>query len=79
MTGAKGIALVYPNVSHSGESFNDSAYVKSIDSIESRAGFDFFSNVPSAFQTSAESNTSWSSFTSTSNISTVTGNNWGSF
>ena len=79
MTNAKGIAFVYPNVSHSGESYTDSQYIKSIDSIETRTGFNFFASVPSNLQVSAEANTSLTTFTSGSNINSVSGSNWGSF
>ena len=51
ITAAKGCAYVYTNESHSG---SYSSGHTSIDSIELRAGFDFFPNVPSALQDSAE-------------------------
>lgn len=54
MTAAKGIAYVYTNESHTGESYYASSYVTTIDAIESRAGFDFFSNVPKTLQDAAE-------------------------
>jgi len=53
MTSAKGIAYVYTNEAHSGN-YYDSEYVKTIDAVEARAGFDFFANVPSSLQNSAE-------------------------
>ena len=53
MTLASGCAYVYTNKSHSGEQY--SSGLTSIDSIEERAGFDFFPNVPAALQTTAES------------------------
>ena len=54
MTAASGIAYVFSNEAHSGN-YYDAAYVSTIDAIEARAGFDFFPNVPSSLQTSAES------------------------
>lgn len=37
-------------------------YAVSVDEIEEYTGFDLFTNLPSALQTSAEANTSWSAF-----------------
>ncbi len=37
-------------------------YAVSVDTIEEYTGFDLFTNLPSALQTSAEANTSWSAF-----------------
>lgn len=62
ITGAQGIAFVYTNEAHNGN-YYDNSYVTSIDAIEVRAGFDFFANVPSGVQASAEANTSHSWFT----------------
>ena len=61
-TAAQGIAFVYTNEAHSGN-YYDSAYVTSIDAIETRAGFDFFAAVPDNLETAAEANTSASWFT----------------
>lgn len=79
MTGATGIAFVYSNESHSGDNYNDSKFVTSIDAIETRAGFDFFANVPPSLQTTAEQNGSLNVFNMNSNISSVSSNNWGAF
>lgn len=81
ITGAKGIAFVYTNESHTGASYYDSSFVTSIRAVEERAGFNFFANVPSGYQNAAETNTSHTWFTgvSSSNVSGVTDNNWGSF
>ena len=79
ITGAKGIAFVYTNESHIGSSYNDSQFVTTIDAIEERTGFDFFAAVPTNHQNSAEANADASWFTSGSNISSIGGNNWGSF
>ena len=80
ITGAQGIAFVYTNEAHSGN-YYDSTFVTSIDAIETRAGFDFFAGVPDNLENTAESNTNHNWFTgqSSSNISSVTENNWGSF
>ena len=86
ISATKGIAFVYPNVSHTGENYYDDAYVTSIHVIEQRAGFDFFANVPGdtagGLQYTAEDNTNHYWFTgqgTPNNISGVSGNNWGSF
>lgn len=80
VTDAKGIAFVYTNEPHY-DSYDDSGYVRSIDSVEARAGFDFFPRVPSTLQEQAESNTNPSWFTtgssSYSSISPVGGTDWG--
>ena len=81
-TSAQGIAFIYTNEAHTTGNYYDSTYVTSIDAIETRAGFDFFANVPSSVQTAAESNTNHYWFTgqgSPNSISSVTGSNWGSF
>ena len=52
MTAASGCAYIFTNESHSGESYSDG--ITTIDAVEARAGFDFFPNVPSALQTTAE-------------------------
>ena len=62
-TSAQGIAFVYTNESHAGANYYDSAFVTSIDAIETRAGFDFFARVPSNLQATAEANTSHAWFT----------------
>lgn len=82
VTGAKGIAFVYTNESHSGSKYYDSAFVTTIDAIEQRAGFDFFATVPTSYQNSAESNTNHSWFTGVTTQNSIPGindNTWGSF
>lgn len=93
VTGAQGIAFVYSNQAHitknTGLTYygtdtqtGNECFVTSINAIEERAGFDFFANVPAAYQDSAESNTNHSWFTgqsSPSNISSVSNTLWGSF
>ncbi|MBR6345850.1 MAG: DNA/RNA non-specific endonuclease [Bacteroidales bacterium] len=62
--------------------YSDSAYanyVVSVNQIETWTGLNLFHNLPDSIEETAESNTSWSSFQSYSNINSVSGNNWGSF
>ncbi|MBQ1647089.1 MAG: DNA/RNA non-specific endonuclease, partial [Bacteroidales bacterium] len=61
MTGASGKAFIYTNENHPSVStmpYNHADYVTTIDAIESRAGFDFFKNVPDQYEASAENGTS---------------------
>lgn len=50
MTAAKGAAYIYTNESHSGQTYNNSAFRTTIDAIELRTGFNFFANIPAEFQ-----------------------------
>jgi DNA/RNA endonuclease G (NUC1) len=81
ITGAKGIAFVYTNQSHSNTTYygtdGSESFVTSIDAIEERAGFDFFSHVPASYQSTAEKNKDHSWFTGVSNLSSISDNNWG--
>ena len=52
MKDAKGVAYLFENKPQSG-SYN--LGVTTIDAVEQRSGYDFFTNVPEAFQTAAES------------------------
>lgn len=52
MTSAKGIGYIFTNEAHSGMSYSQGA--ATIDSIEERAGFNFFANVPESLQNTAE-------------------------
>jgi DNA/RNA endonuclease G (NUC1) len=52
MTSASGCAYLFTNEAHSGDSY--SSFITTIDAVEQRAGFDFFANVPSSLQASAE-------------------------
>ena len=79
ITGAQGIAFVYTNESHTGSSYYDSAFVTTIDAIETRAGFDFFAAVPANVQNTAEANSDHRWFTGASNLNSVYDNDWGSF
>ena len=83
ITSAQGIAFVYTNESHAGESYYADTYVTSINAIETRAGFDFFAGVPTSVQNTAEANANHTWFTgqpssgSSNAISPVTPNYWG--
>lgn len=55
MTAAKGCAYLFTNEAHSG---SYSQGLTSIDAIEQRSGWDFFVNVPSALQDTAEAQSS---------------------
>lgn len=79
ITGAQGIAFVYTNESHTGSSYYNSAFVTTIDAIETRAGFDFFAAVPTNVQNTAEANSDHRWFTGASNLNSVYDNDWGSF
>lgn len=79
MSGAQGIAFIYSNEAHSGQYYAPE-FVTSIAAIEQRAGFNFFANVPTSFQSSAESNTNHKWFTGvtpSNNLSSVSDKNWG--
>ena len=52
MTEASGCAYVFTNEAHTSGTY--SSGITTIDAIEARAGFDFFANVPTALQTTAE-------------------------
>ena len=77
ITGAQGIAFVYTNESHTGSSYYDSAFVTTIDAIETRTGFDFFAAVPAGVQNTAEANSDHRWFTGASNLNSVYDQNWG--
>ena len=77
VTSAKAIGVWIPHQQYNNSDY--SQYVCSVKQIETWTGFNFFHNLPDGVEETAESNTSWSSFTSTSNINSVTDNNWGSF
>ncbi len=54
MTDADGVAYLYTNEAHTSGTYNDATFRKTIDYIETLTGFDFFANVPTALQTTAE-------------------------
>lgn len=52
MTAANGVAYLFTNEAHNGMKYAEAA--TTIDAIEQRSGFDFFTNVPKTFQDAAE-------------------------
>ena len=52
MTSAKGVAYLFENKKFSGKDY--SAYATTIDAVEQRSGWDFFTNVPKDLQDAAE-------------------------
>lgn len=55
MSAASGIAFLMSNEAHTGGiKYYDASFVTTIDAVESRAGFDFFPNVPTDLQNAAE-------------------------
>ena len=62
VTAASTIGFWLPHADLKDEKYAD--YAVSVDQIESWTGFDLFANLPSGLQTTAEANTSWSSFQS---------------
>ena len=62
VTNASAIGFWLDHREYIGESYT--SYKTSVDQIEAWTGFDFFTNLPVALQTSAEANTNWSTFQS---------------
>ena len=62
ITGASAIGFWLDHREYIGESYT--SYKTSVDQIEAWTGFDFFTNLSAALQTSAEANTNWSTFQS---------------
>ena len=60
VTDATAVGLWLPHQPHTGSSYT--SFVKTVDQIEALTGFDFFANLPSELQTSAETNADWDSF-----------------
>ena len=79
VTSAKAIGVWIPHQQYNSSDY--SSFVTSVDQIEEWTGFNFFHNLPANVEQSAESISSWNTFKSSSwpNISSVSGNNWGSF
>ena len=63
VTSASAIGFWLPHKPYSNSS-DWSSYAVSVDQIEQYTGFDFFVNLPPDIQTAAETNSSWSSFSS---------------
>jgi endonuclease G len=64
ITGALAIGFWYEHKQYTSQDYSNSTYVKSVNQIEEWTGFDFFANLPENLQTTAESNTNWSTFKS---------------
>lgn len=80
ITGANSIAFWFDHKNYTtNDHYYDSKYIISVNQLETWTGFDLFHNLPDDLEETAESNTSWSGFQSSSNINSVKGNNWGSF
>ena len=62
VTAASAIGFWLPHADLKGEDYAD--YAVSVNQIETWTGFDLFANLPEALQTTAEANTSWSTFSS---------------
>ncbi len=60
-TSASAIGFWFTNKSHK-DSYTNSTYVKSVNQIEEWTGLNFFVNLPDSIEESAESNTSWTTF-----------------
>ena len=79
ITGASTIGFWFDHREYdsSTEHYDDSEHVVSVNQIEQWTGLNLFHNLPDSIEETAESNTSWSTFKLSSNIASVSGNNWG--
>ena len=59
-----GFCFEHKSYKDTGKKFSDEEFVVSVDQIEKWTGFDFFVNVPDSYETTAETNSSWSTFQS---------------
>lgn len=62
VTDASAVGFWFEHKAYTNDSFTN--YDVSVDQIEQWTGFDFFVNLPNALERSAESNSSWSTFSS---------------
>jgi len=77
ITGASTIGFWFDHREYeSSEHYYDSEHIVSVNQIETWTGLNLFHNLPDSIEESAESNTSWTNFQSSSNIASVSGNNW---
>ena len=60
VTSASAIGVWLPHQQYSSNDY--SSYVVSVDQIEIWTGFDLFTNLPTALQSTAEANTNWNTF-----------------
>lgn len=59
ITAAQGVAYLYTNEAHTGVNYNSNQFRTTIAAIESRAGFNFFPNVPTALHAENMSDSLW--------------------
>lgn len=62
VTNASAIGFWLPHSDLKDEIYSDPKYIVSVDQVETWTGFDLFANLPTSLQSSAEANTSWSTF-----------------
>ena len=62
VTAASAIGFWFTHEAHSGEDWSSSTFVKSVDFIEEKTGFNFFANLPPGLEAAAEQNTNWKTF-----------------
>ena len=60
VTSASTVGFWFENKAYSGSAYSN--YTVSVDQVEQWTGFDFFANLPDSVETTAETNTSWSTF-----------------
>ena len=60
VTSASTVGFWFENQAYSTTTYSN--YAVSVDQVEQWTGFDFFANLPDGIETTAETNTSWSSF-----------------
>ena len=62
ITDAKAIGFWLKHQQYDHSNYSNAEFVKSVDQIEAWTGFNFFVNLPSSLEATAEANTSWSQF-----------------
>lgn len=60
VTAASTVGFWFENKAYSGSAYEN--YTTTVDQIEAWTGFDFFTNLPDTIETTAEQNSSWSTF-----------------
>lgn len=60
VSSAKAIGIWMPHTVYTSTDYSD--YVVSVDDLESNTGFDLFANLPDTVESSAESNSNWTTF-----------------
>ena len=60
VTSASTVGFWFENKAYSGSAYEN--YTTTVDQIEAWTGFDFFTNLPDTIETTAEQNSSWSTF-----------------